>query len=90
LLRVNRLWHSINVPTILRIDGFRLSFYSNEGSEPPHIHVTRDDSEAKFWLDPIRLAWSDGFNAATLNKLLTIVRENKTLFLERWNEYFTR
>ena len=39
------------MPVILRIDGFRFFFYSNEGNplEPAHIHVMKSGSEAKFW-----------------------------------------
>jgi hypothetical protein len=29
------------VPTVIRIHGYRYFFYSNEGSEPPHVHVER-------------------------------------------------
>lgn len=34
------------------IEGYKFSFYSNEGNEPPHIHVKKAGSEAKFWLTP--------------------------------------
>ena len=37
------------MPTILRIANFRFHFYSNEGNEPPHIHVRcSDGGECKF------------------------------------------
>lgn len=29
------------MPTILLWRGHRFFFYSNEGSEPPHVHVAR-------------------------------------------------
>ena len=77
------------MPTVLRLEGFRFFFWSNERNEPAHIHVRRDDDEAKFWLAPVRLAWNDDFNATTLNRLHRLVRENETFFLEKWNEYFT-
>jgi hypothetical protein len=32
----------------LRIGRFRYFFFSNEGREPPHIHVKAGDDEAKF------------------------------------------
>lgn len=57
------------MPTVLRIDGFRFFFYSNEGSEPPHIHVERAESTAKFWLEEVELANSHGFNALDINRL---------------------
>ena len=36
------------MPTILRLEGYRFFFYSNEGSprEPPHVHVERGDGDA--------------------------------------------
>ncbi|WP_159294951.1 DUF4160 domain-containing protein [Microcystis aeruginosa] len=41
------------MPTVIRIGHFRFHFYSDEGSEPPHIHVRSPDGECKFWLEPI-------------------------------------
>jgi hypothetical protein len=38
--------------TILFIRGWRLFFYSNERSEPPHIHAHKGDIDCKFWLHP--------------------------------------
>ena len=36
------------MPTILRWGPYRAFFYSNEGGEPPHVHVRAGDLEAKF------------------------------------------
>jgi len=55
-----------------------------------HIHVQHQDSYAKFWLTPVCLARSKGYDAPTLNKLHSLVRANEMLFLEKWNEHFTR
>ena len=52
------------MPTVLRIGPYRFHFYSRENDEPPHIHVARDDFEAKFWLQPVSLAANLGFNQA--------------------------
>ncbi|QNF12718.1 DUF2442 domain-containing protein [Klebsiella variicola] len=60
------------MPVILRINGFRFFFYSNEGNplEPAHIHVMKAGSEAKFWLTPsVVLASNDGFNSRVLKEL---------------------
>jgi hypothetical protein len=38
------------MPTILFIFGRRLFFYSNEGSEPIHVHAEKGDMECKYWL----------------------------------------
>ena len=36
--------------------------YSNEGSEPAHIHIEQAGALAKFWLDPVSLAGSVASN----------------------------
>ena len=77
------------MPTVLRLFGFRFFFFSMEGNEPPHIHVERDDSVAKFWLNPVELASSDGFRSHDLSKLRLMVIEHRNLFLEKWNEHFS-
>ena len=35
------------LPTVLREFGYRFHFYSNEGDEPPHIHITGKGGEMK-------------------------------------------
>ncbi|MEW5964895.1 MAG: DUF4160 domain-containing protein [Pseudomonadota bacterium] len=49
------------MPTVLRIGPFRFFFYSGDGGEPPHIHVERDGTIARFWQMPVRLASGGGF-----------------------------
>ena len=49
-------------------EGYRIGFYSNERDEPPHVHVIRADNEAKFWLDPVRLANNMGVIKEGLEK----------------------
>lgn len=76
------------MPTILRIGPYRLYFYSHEPNEPPHVHIDRDRSTAKFWLEPVSLASNIEFNAKELRKLQAIVQENQETLLEAWYEYF--
>jgi hypothetical protein len=76
------------MPTVLRIAGFRFFFYSDEGSEPPHIHVERSDEVAKFWLEPVELASSSGFSAKGITQLRKLVTENQTHLAQSWHEYF--
>jgi hypothetical protein len=79
------------MPTVFRRDGYRFFFFSNEGEprEPAHVHIRRGRDEAKFWLEPeVALADSFGFNAAELNRLLRVAREELPEIQRAWNEYF--
>jgi len=44
---------------------------------------------AKFWIDPIRLQESGGFNRSELAKIQKIIQENQGKFMEAWNEFFS-
>jgi len=76
------------MPTVLRIGPARFFFYSNEGSEPPHIHVERAGAVAKFWLEPVSLASSSRLSAHELRRLERQVNEHRLMFLEAWHDYF--
>jgi len=77
------------MPTIARIGPYRFFFYGNEGLEPPHIHVQRDRSVAKFWLRPVALASAGGFAGHELRQLYRLVEENREHFEEAWREFFS-
>jgi hypothetical protein len=76
------------MPTIHREDGLRFSFFSNENSEPAHVHVKSAENQAKFWLEPVSLAYNYGFTSKELGKIEGIILLNKKEFLEAWNEHF--
>jgi hypothetical protein len=76
------------MPTVLRFAGYRFFFFSNEGAEPPHVHVESAGCYAKFWLEPVTLADSVGYNEPEQKRLKKIVTLHVTLFSERWNEHF--
>jgi hypothetical protein len=59
-------------------------------NEPPHIHVERDDAEAIFWLTPVHLENSFGFNRKEINKIQGLIENYRELFMEKWNEFFSR
>ena len=76
------------MPTVLRVRGHRFFFFSNEGNEPPHVHVETGDCYAKFWLTPVSLATSAGYDASELRELREIVEQHRDLIEERWHGYF--
>ena len=76
------------MPTLGRIGPFRFFFYSNEGTEPAHVHAQHERKMAKFWLDPVALGSTGRFSASELRPIERIVLENRERFLEAWNEFF--
>lgn len=79
------------MPTVLRLEGFKFFFYSDEGDprEPAHIHVFKAGSEAKFWLTPdVQLARNDGFDAKTLRKITAMVSHHRDQLERAWHDYF--
>ena len=75
-------------PTVLREGPYRFYFVSHDLSEPPHVHIDRDNLSAKFWLQPVGLAYNLGFSAKELRRLETVTAEYQQEFLEAWNDYF--
>lgn len=75
------------MPTILRIGPYRFHFYTREPGEPAHIHVERDDKEAKFWLQPLALARNYGFASHELSDLAKLVQTHQAFLMQKWHEY---
>ena len=76
------------MPTVLLWNGYRFYFFSNEGQEPPHIHVDKGDCTAKFWLADASAARAIGFDAKEIRILSAKVLEEQERMLEAWNGYF--
>lgn len=61
-------------PTFKREEGFCFKIYSNE-EERKHIHVTKAECEAKFWLEPsIELANNYGFSDKEIKRINQILK----------------
>ena len=76
------------MPTVLRVGSYRFFFYAGDYNEPVHIHAEADNKIAKFWLDPVRLQRSGGFNRSEIGNIQRIIQENQKLLLEAWYDYF--
>ena len=67
---------------------YRFFFYASDRTEPPHVHVERDENKAKFWLAPVSLEKSIGFRGHELRVIERIVAEKQQRLLDDWHEYF--
>jgi hypothetical protein len=50
--------------------------------------VEREESKAKFWLDPVCLERSRGFGRTEVRKIEALVEQHAALLLRSWHEYF--
>ncbi len=78
------------MPTVLRVGPYRFFFYAGDREEPLHIHVEREDKIAKFWLEPLRLQRSGGFNRSEMSKIQKLIDEHHEQLMEAWHDYFGR
>ncbi|WP_422393891.1 DUF4160 domain-containing protein [Pseudomonas batumici] len=80
------------MPTIDRIDGYRVLYYSNDHA-PAHVHVMNKDSEVIFVLncsdgpptlreDPINMPSHEA------NRLCKIVSASVGTYCKKWSQFY--
>lgn len=80
------------MPKVFDWNGYRFHFFSNEGDprEPVHIHVEKDDADAKFWLFPeVEIAYNRGFDARTIKRLREVIEARRSDIEKAWNDHFS-
>ena len=68
------------MPTVLLWNGYRFYFFSNEGFEPPHIHVDKAGNSVKFWFEPVSVARNQGFSQREVRSIQDKVQEERALY----------
>lgn len=76
------------MPTVLRSGPYRVFFYSEEGDEPPHVHVERGRAVAKFWLGPVCPAGNAGFRAHEITRIRRILESHEAQLREASDAHF--
>jgi len=74
------------MPIVLRVKGYKFWFYEADLDEPPHIHAGKEGKEAKYWLNPVRLARAGGFRPVDLREIERILHENHDFLLNAWKK----
>jgi len=72
------------MPVILRVKGYRFWFYEADLDEPAHIHVGKEDVEAKYWLTPVAVARAGRFRPVDLREIERIIEDNLDFLLCAW------
>ncbi len=79
------------MPKVLEKNGYRFSFYSNENDENPHVHISKGNGNAKFWLVPkVTEEYAYGFTLRERRDIRIIVNDNSTILTKKWYEYFKK
>ena len=82
------------MPTVLYILGWRFFFYSNEGSEPIHIHAEKGDMECKYWIlveeVEIKEVFQFNLSPAARREVKKIIYQHFDLIVDSWNNYFKK
>ncbi len=78
------------MPRVLLWKGYRFYFWSHEPGEPPHVHIDKAEYTAKIWLDPVKMAYNEGYKAKELKILIEKVNEHQDEFLEAWHDHFAQ
>lgn len=74
--------------------GYTFYFWSNEGNEPPHVHVSKGQQVAnstKFWItrDGIKLAHNNSkIPQKDLKKIERYILANQDTILAQWYRFF--
>lgn len=79
------------MPCIRGIRGpYQVFFTSFDCIEPPHVHVERDRMRCKFWIEPVALAFNQGFDMRELNRIQNLIKDHRTRILEIWHAHCSR
>ncbi len=73
------------MPTILRQEGFDIRIWTND-YEPPHVHVFKDDGQAKVEIDSDEVVRVWNMRRPDVRRAETIVRDHRQEFLEAWRQ----
>lgn len=79
----------VRMPTVFRKEGFRFFFYSNEMNEPPHVHVTKGEGEAKTWIDHEKgpsIAYFSGLKLKERRRAIELTHERIDTIQKAWDE----
>ena len=74
------------MPVIFRYKGYVFFFVIFDLNEPIHVHVRNGRNEAKFWIEPLALAWNQGYRKHELNEVERLVEEKRSLIVATWQK----
>ena len=75
------------MPVVLRVNGYKFFFYEADvANEHPHVHVSKEGNEAKFWLNPVKVFREGRFRKKELRDIERIINSNLEFLLSAWEK----
>ncbi len=63
-----------------------LFYEADVANEPPHVHITKEGNEAKFWLKPVKVEREGKFGKTDLRDIERIIEDNHDFLLDAWEK----
>lgn len=77
------------MPKVLAQKGFKFYFFSDEGSEPAHVHIKKGEGRGKWWLEPeLEEEYAYGFTLQERRQIKRLIFDHQAYLKEPWDEYF--
>lgn len=83
------------MPVFLRINGYKIYFWSNENNEPIHFHITIGDpseNDTKIWIKKdggLQIAHNKGrVSERDLFRIITTMSSYVSEYEKLWNQFF--
>ncbi len=74
-------------PVFWKEKGYAFKIYSNE-EERMHIHIVKEDKEAKIWLEPkVEVAYKGDFSQHEINQIQSIVEIYADFFKKQYQRH---
>jgi len=79
----------MGVPTLLLEGGYAFRFRSNDGPEPPHVHVEGNGGSAKMWLIPtVQMGAVRGYNRQQRAEIVRKTEVHRDEWIAAWHRHF--
>ncbi len=65
------------MPTVLRVDGYRFFFFSDE-HKPEHIHIEKADTYVRIELTTLKVTDSYNISRKEINRILKLVKLHRS------------
>ena len=79
------------MPKIVKIFGYKIYFYANEGNEPCHVHISKDNkNSSKIWIEPeIKIEHNNAkISKKVLKDIIEWLNVHRDDVLQQWNKFF--